>query len=60
MLQWDGATMMPAGGAGARAEQIATLRVIVHEALTDAAMPELLAAAEAQGGLDDVAARQPR
>jgi carboxypeptidase Taq len=53
MLQWDGATLMPAGGADARAEQIATLRVIVHETLTDAAMPDLLDAAAAQNDLGD-------
>lgn len=35
VLYWDMATMMPAGGAEARSEQIATLRVIHHELQTD-------------------------
>lgn len=52
MLQWDSATLMPAGGAAARAEQLATLKVVCHEVLTDAAMPDLLAGAEAQNDLD--------
>jgi carboxypeptidase Taq len=33
MLEWDERTMMPAGGAGARAEQIATLERLRHERL---------------------------
>jgi carboxypeptidase Taq len=53
MLQWDAAALMPAGGAGARAEQLATLRLIAHEALTDAALPDLFAAAAAEAGLDE-------
>ncbi len=52
MLQWDSATQMPAGGAPARAEQTATLRVISHEILTAPDTGDLLAAAEAQSGLD--------
>ena len=31
VLHWDIATMMPEGGAGARAEQLATLQVVCHE-----------------------------
>ncbi|HUB97347.1 MAG TPA: carboxypeptidase M32 [Stellaceae bacterium] len=46
MLHWDMATMMPEGGAGARAEQLATLRVVCHEVLSDPALPDLLVAAE--------------
>ncbi len=53
MLQWDAAALMPAGGAGARAEQLATLRLIAHEALTDASLSDLLAGAAAQPDLDD-------
>ena len=52
MLQWDSATLMPAGGAGARAEQLAVLKVVCHEILTDPALPEFLAGAEAQNDLD--------
>jgi carboxypeptidase Taq len=46
VLHWDMSTMMPEGGAGARAEQLATLRVVCHEVLSDPALPDLLAAAE--------------
>ena len=46
MLGWDQAAMMPAGGAEARAEQLATLGVIRHETLTDPAVGDLLSAAE--------------
>ena len=52
MLQWDSATLMPAGGAAARAEQLATLKVVCHEILTDPAMQDLLAGAAAQNDLD--------
>jgi carboxypeptidase Taq len=31
VLHWDAAAIMPAGGARARAEQLATLRVLAHE-----------------------------
>jgi carboxypeptidase Taq len=48
VLHWDTATMMPEGGAEARAEQLATLRVVCHEVLTDAAVPDLLAAADGE------------
>ena len=47
MLHWDSATMMPPGGAEARAEQLATLTAIHHEQLTDAALAGLLDEAEA-------------
>ncbi len=46
LLQWDLATMMPEGGREARAEELATLRVLAHEMLTDARLAELLDAAE--------------
>jgi carboxypeptidase Taq len=45
MLHWDSATYMPGGGARARAEQLATLKVVCHEILCDRALPDLLAAA---------------
>jgi carboxypeptidase Taq len=51
MLQWDWATTMPSGGATARAEQLATLKVLTHEALTDPRLAELLDAAEEESGL---------
>jgi carboxypeptidase Taq len=53
MLHWDAAAMMPPGGAEARAEQLATLRLIAHEALTDPAIADLIAAAAGERGLDD-------
>jgi carboxypeptidase Taq len=49
VLHWDTATMMPEGGAEGRAEQLATLRVICHELLTDPSLPDLLAGAEGDG-----------
>jgi carboxypeptidase Taq len=45
MLRWDSATMMPPGGSGARAEQLATLRVLMHEMLTASEIDDLLSAA---------------
>lgn len=47
VLFWDRSTMMPSGGAGARAEQMATLSVLAHELRTGPAMADLLAEAEA-------------
>lgn len=53
VLHWDQATMMPAGGADARAEQVAILGVMSHELLTAPELADLLAAAEAgAAGLD--------
>ena len=48
VLHWDAAAMMPAGGTAARAEQIATLRVIAHELLSAPEISDLLSAAEAE------------
>ena len=53
MLSWDQAVMMPEGGAAARGEQIASLAVIRHAMMTDAALSDLLDAAAEAGGLDD-------
>ncbi|HXE15795.1 MAG TPA: carboxypeptidase M32 [Stellaceae bacterium] len=53
ILHWDAATNMPDGGAAGRADQLAALKVIVHEGLTDPAMPDLLAGAEGQNDLDE-------
>ncbi len=50
LLQWDHATTMPEGGAEARAEQLATLRVLGHELLTDPQLADLLAAADEEDG----------
>lgn len=52
MLHWDLATQMPAGGAAARAEQLATLKLVSHEILTDPALADLFPGAEAQNDLD--------
>ena len=46
MLNWDSATMMPAGGAATRAEQLATLSLLAHQQLTAAEIDDLLDAAE--------------
>jgi carboxypeptidase Taq len=52
MLHWDSSTMMPEGGAEARGEQLATLKVICHEVLSDAALPDHFDTAEADNTLD--------
>ncbi len=46
VLHWDRATMMPEGGAGARAEQLAALAIVGHDMLTAPQMAELVASAE--------------
>lgn len=46
VLHWDHAAMMPDGGAEARARQIATLSVLIHEMLVHPALADLLAEAE--------------
>jgi carboxypeptidase Taq len=48
VLHWDMSTMMPDGGAEARAEQLAVLRAVVHGEITAPAVPDLLAAAETE------------
>jgi len=52
ILQWDSAALMPPGGAGARADQLATLKLVCHETLTDRAVGDLLEGAAAQNDLD--------
>lgn len=47
VLGWDAAAMMPAGGAEARGEQLATLAGLSHELLTAPQIAEDLAQAEA-------------
>jgi carboxypeptidase Taq len=51
-LHWDSATFMPEGGADARAEQLAALKVVCHEILTDPALPDLFSGATAQDALE--------
>lgn len=53
LLQWDAAAIMPTGGAGGRAEQLAALRLFAHEMLTAPETPDLLAAAGAEEGTLD-------
>ena len=53
VLHWDRATMMPEGGAGARAEQQAALSLIAHETLTAPEVAELLEAAHEADGLGE-------
>jgi len=52
MLHWDMAAMMPEGGHGARAEQLAALGVVGHQLLTDEATGNLLEKAEGSVELD--------
>jgi carboxypeptidase Taq len=47
VLHWDTAAIMPSGGAGPRAEQLATLRLIAHQHLVAAEIEGLLAEAQA-------------
>ncbi len=48
VLHWDTSVVMPPGGAAARAEQLAALRLLAHEALTDPRLSDLLD--DAEGG----------
>jgi len=43
---------MPDGGAESRAEQLAAMRLVCHEIITDAAIPDLLAGGAQQNDLD--------
>jgi carboxypeptidase Taq len=47
MLSWDSDTMMPPGGAAARADQLAVLAGLAHELLTARSLAETLDAAHA-------------
>lgn len=52
-LEWDWAAMMPTGGAEARAEQLAAIKLVCHELLADPAVGDLLDRAEQdRAGLD--------
>ena len=46
LLHWDMSTMMPAGCAEARANQLATLKTLAHQLLTAPEVADLLARAE--------------
>jgi carboxypeptidase Taq len=53
VLQWDMAAVMPDGGADVRGDQLATLKVVAHDMLTDPKTGDLLSEAEsANGSLD--------
>lgn len=47
ILHWDAATTMPDGGAGPRSDQLAEMKLIRHQAMTDPAVAALLEDAEA-------------
>ncbi len=46
VLQWDWSAMMPSGGAAARAEQIAAMKLVCHQLIADPALADLLGRAE--------------
>jgi carboxypeptidase Taq len=52
VLHWDAATTMPDGGASARSEQMAALKLVVHDGLTDPALADLVLGASGQNDLD--------
>ena len=52
VLHWDTAAIMPDGGAAARAEQLATLRLIAHQHLVAPEIEAMLA--EADAGTDEL------
>ena len=54
ILQWDNSTMMPENSGDARGEQLAALSEVAHDMITQPALADLFAKAEAQtGALDD-------
>ncbi len=52
VLHWDMACMMPDGGAEARAGQLAVLKVLAHDMMTDPALGDFFDAAAGDGTLD--------
>lgn len=50
MLEWDFASIMPEGGADARGRQLVALQRVAHDMLTDPALDDLLAEADADRG----------
>jgi carboxypeptidase Taq len=53
VLHWDSATMMPPGGAAARAEQLAVLSLLAHQQLTAPEADGLLGEAETKATVLD-------
>ena len=53
ILEWDQATMMPAGSAPARANVLAEVCTYVHELVSDPAVADLVGEAKAKGGLNE-------
>jgi carboxypeptidase Taq len=54
MLRWDMSVMMPPGGATARGQQIAALKLMAHELMSDPTMEAALSRAETDAlALDD-------
>jgi len=53
VLHWDWAAVMPPAGAQARSAQLAELKAVGHGLLTAPEVGDLIAAAEAEDGLDD-------
>ena len=53
VLHWDAAAIMPAGGARARTEQLATLRVIAHGELIAPELDDLVVDAERESNALD-------
>ena len=53
MLDWDYAAMMPEGGADARADSLAQLKLVTHELMVDPGLGDLLAEAEGDNSLDE-------
>ena len=60
VLEWDTAVMMPPGGAGARAEQMAALRRTIHQELSAPAIGELLALAVSEDPWEQANLREMR
>jgi carboxypeptidase Taq len=60
VLDWDTAVMMPPGGSGARAEQMAALRLVIHRELCAPEIGELLADAEGEEGWEEANLREMR
>lgn len=52
VLHWDLATVMPKGGAAARAEQLAALKAVAHGMLTGKETEDLIGEASEDGTLD--------
>jgi len=53
LLHWDMAVMMPDGGASSRAAQLAALKLMSHDMMTDPALGDFFAVAESDSSLDE-------